>query len=736
MTLSRKLFTAAAAAALLVAVETKTWVQDHPGDFEKGNMKKLALRSDGRLRLAPEITELHDAGQPYLWAIVEDSKGNLYTSSGGPGSDRARIFQTDAKGKTRTLAEVPGAAIHALALDNKDQLFAATSPDGKVYRVTGAGRFEPYYDPKEKYIWAIAFNTAGHLFVATGDQGEIHRVTGPNQGKSFFKLDEAHARSMVVDRAGNLIIGTEPGGLVLRVSPAGEGFVVYQSTRREITALTLSKTDELYVAGVGAKTGAPPIPPPAITVATTPPPPGTTVNQAQPTQRIAVAPPTFAPPSMTVPGGSEVYKLDKDGAPLKIWSHASDIVYAIALDAQGLPWIGTGNKGVIHRIDTPYLSTQLASLAPTQVTAMISGRNGGIYAVTGNVGKLFRLGPGLEKEGSIESEVLDVGSFTNWGRLNAEGQSASAATLLFETRSGNLERPQKNWSAWAPIKEGRVTSPAARFLQWRAVLKGDGKGSPELKSVDVAYRAKNLPPRIEDVQGIPQNYKPPVNAIGLGVAPTPSLNLAPLGRNRPRPVNISPTIDLGSQPMNVTYAKGTIAARWLALDDNGDTLEYKLEIKGVNESTWKPLKDKLRDRAYFWDATAFPDGQYVVRLTATDQPDNPPGQGLSTSLESEPFTIDNAPPAISGLSAEAAGSSVNVRFKVKDALTVLQSVEYSINGGEWHWAEPTTRLTDSKEHDYQLQVERPGTGEVIVAVRASDANDNQSVEKTLLKADR
>ena len=719
----------AAATALLFAVETKTWVQDQPSDFEKGSLKKLAMRSDGRLRLAPEIAEVFDASQPYLWTLVEDSKGTLYASSGGPGTDKAKIFQIDAKGKSKTLAEVPGSAIHALALNAKDELFAATSPDGKVYKVAANGRVETYYDPKEKYIWALAFDATGNLFVATGDQGEIHRVTAANQGKIFFKLDEAHARAMVIDKQGNVIVGTEPGGLVLRVSPAGEGFVVYQSTRREITALALSKNDELYVAGVGSKQGSPMIPPPPPAAGVgMPPPSGAMVNQAQPTQRIAVAPPTFTAPNAVVPGGSEVYKLDREGAPLKIWSHASDVVYAIALDAQGVAWIGTGNKGAVHRIDTPYLSTLLASLAPTQVTAMVTSRQGGVYAVTGNVGKLFRLGPALEKEGSMESEVLDVGTFTTWGRLASEGTGAVA----FETRSGNLERPQKNWSPWASLKDGRVTSPAARFLQWRAVLRGDGKQSPELKSIDVAYRAKNLPPRIEDIQATPQNYKPPTGIVPVGTQ-TPMLNLPALGRNRQRTPQVQLAIDPGAQPMTVTYAKGMIGARWLAVDDNGDTLEYKVDMKGVNETTWKPLKDKTRDRAHSWDATAFPDGQYVLRVTATDQPDNAPGSGLTASLESEAFTIDNTPPAITGLTAEGSGNNLALKFRVKDALSLLQSVEYSINGGDWLWAEPTTRLTDSKEHEYQLQVERPGAGEVTVAVRAADVNANQAVEKTVVK---
>jgi len=61
-------------------------------------------------------------------------------------------------------------------------------------------------------------------------------------------------------------------------------------------------------------------------------------------------------------------------------------------------------------------------------------------------------------------------------------------------------------------------------------------------------------------------------------------------------------------------------------------------------------------------------------------------------------------------------------------------VEYSVDGGDWLIAEPTTKLTDSKEHDYQLLVPRAGSGETVVAVRATDSNDNVSVAKTVAKA--
>jgi hypothetical protein len=118
------------------------------------------------------------------------------------------------------VAEVDALEIHAIAVDSKDRVYFGTAPDGKVYRVTGNGKPEVFYDPKAKYIWALAFNSKGDLLVATGGvpngQGEIHKVTPDGKGSVFFKSDETHVRSMAIDANDNLIVGTEPGGLVLR----------------------------------------------------------------------------------------------------------------------------------------------------------------------------------------------------------------------------------------------------------------------------------------------------------------------------------------------------------------------------------------------------------------------------------------------------------------------------------------------------------------------------------------
>src|SRR5438874_1152272 len=83
------------------------------------------------------------------------------------------------------LAVLDGLEIHALAIDRNGQLYAATDPDGKVYKVSPGAKPQLFYDPHAKYIWALAFDSQGNLFVATGDKGEIHRVTPDAKGSIF-----------------------------------------------------------------------------------------------------------------------------------------------------------------------------------------------------------------------------------------------------------------------------------------------------------------------------------------------------------------------------------------------------------------------------------------------------------------------------------------------------------------------------------------------------------------------
>ena len=130
---------------------------------------------------------------------------------------------------------------------------------------------------------------------------------------------------------------------------------------------------------------------------------------------------------------------------------------------------------------------------------------------------------------------------------------------------------------------------------------------------------------------------------------------------------------------------------------------------------------------------AFPDGEYRVRITASDLPGNPPEQALHSTLDSEVFLIDNTPPHISGLAATHSGNKLTVHWKAVDAMSVIAKAEYSIDGGDWVVAAPTTRLSDSRELDYELTVDNIAAGEHTIAVRVQDEYDNQTAGKAVVR---
>jgi hypothetical protein len=424
-------------------------------------------------------------------------------------------------------------------------------------------------------------------------------------------------------------------------------------------------------------------------------------------------------------GGSEIYRVAPDGSPSRLWTSSNDLVYALAFDQRGRLLAGTGNRGNLYRIDSDYSYTRLLNLEPTQITGLLR-TPAGLYAATGNIGKVIAIGPELESSGTFESDVLDAGGFSYWGRISKEPETAGAT---FETRSGNLGRAQRNWSAWAPLNQGRVASPPARFLQYRATV----SGKAELSSVDVAYQMKNSAPVVAQIQITPPNYRfppPPAAAAIGGPASTLVLPTLSISTRRPAPSSGTPAESLSTPAL--TFQKGQIGARWLAEDDNGDTLRFRVEIRGVNETEWKLVRDKVREDYLSWDSTAYADGKYILRVTASDAPSNPSDQALAATRESDPFLIDNTPPEITCCNI-AGSSAATVQFHAKDALSNLSKAEYSVNGGDWMVVEPTTRLTDSSEHDYRITLAARPPGEITVAVRVEDEFANQAVAKTVLK---
>lgn len=748
------------------AERTRIWRQSSFAEFERGEARGVALRSDGTLVLAPRFTQFADPNLAYLWALAVDSRGRLYAAGGS----NARVLRYDASGTATTVFESQEMAAQALAIDSQDYLYVATSPDGRVYRIAPDGTSRVFFEPGTKYIWALALDRDGTLFVATGDRGEVFAVAPDGTGRVYYKTDETHVRSLAFDREGRLLIGTEPSGLILRIEKPAAGqteaeraFVIYETDRKEVTALVTDRSGNLFAASIGRKdprTPRPTLPTPAPTVPA-PTDPTVTATLQQPGSVVQIGPQQTAvqggptTPFPAIPGGSQVYRIAPDGAPEVIWSSETDLVYALGIGAEGRLLLGTGDRGVVLRIEHDEIFSHLAKTASAQVTGLARAANGAMFVATANPGKIFLLGPDYEVEGSFTSQVFDAQIFSHWGQLSWWGENGSTnGAVEFYVRSGNTSNPEKNWSPWSgPYRRAAgetVQVPPARFIQWRAVFRAhrqqpaDQAGeTPSLVWVNLAYLPKNMAPRIEAIAlqdpGVRvQGFTPPQQTTNLQPVPLrqpsrssrarTSVAVQPLLSTQP-PANPQPPSRRAEAPPQGFLQRGFQSVLWSAEDDNDDELVFTLYYRGEGEQNWKLLKDKVEQRYFTWDTTTMPDGAYYLKIVASDAPANPPDEALTAERISERFEVDNSPPEILNLSAAPQSPDVLLRFLARDSTSAVARAEYSLNAGEWTLLFPADRVTDSAQETYSLTLKNLPPGEHTVAVRVYDRFENTASAK-------
>ncbi|HEY4880319.1 MAG TPA: hypothetical protein VIH97_14455 [Candidatus Acidoferrales bacterium] len=750
------------APALVYAEHTRTWHESAYADFEKGTAKGVAIRSDGKLALAPKFAAFSDPNLAYLWTLRVDSRGRIY----GAGGSDAKVVRFDDPAKPTTVFEAPELSAQAIAFDAHDNLYVGTSPDGKIYKVTPDGQKSVFFEPKTKYIWALAIDSQGTLFAGTGDTGEIFAITPDGKGQVFYQSDERHARSLAFDAKGNLLVGTDPDGLILRIEPvrknatatpqAGQTFVIYETSKKEITALIADASGTIYAAAIGEKQRTAPAVPTLSGVLTPQqnapvvgqPASGATITlQAQgpaPTPQPVAAFSFF----QSTTGGSEVVKISPEGSPETVWTSREDLIFAMALETNGNVLLGTGNKGSIVELEKNRNYAKVASTAAAQVTSLIATPDGKILAGTANPGKVFTLGPGYESEGSFESDTFDAKIFSHWGRITwmGDGAGRAAANVAFYVRSGNTASPEKNWSAWSgPYKNGSGETagcPPARFVQWKVVFLGGTKpgsaaSSARVSWVDVAYQPENVAPVMDDI--VIQD--PGVRVQGFAAIPGgPGTPTAVQLRLPQRPgaqtfVNFGATADALQRMGRVDVTpqgfseKGYASVLWSAHDDNDDDLIFAVYYRGETENTWHLLKDKLAQRFYSWDSTTMPDGAYYLKITASDLPSNPPAQALTDERVSDRFEIANTPPRIENLRADAASNPVKVSFDGISSSVSIARAQYSVDAGDWLTVFPTGLLSDAPKEAYQIPLAGLTPGQHIISVQVSDRYENAAAAK-------
>jgi hypothetical protein len=706
------------------ASEPIIWETNSRTELMKGESRGVSVTDSGALILAPQFTQIFNTEQSYIWSSVADSVGNVYLGTGHDG----RIFRVTPDGKGGLFTDTNELDVTALAVGPDKSLYAGTSPDGKVYRIGSNGRADVYFDPPDKYIWSIVIMADGSLVVGTGDNGRIYRVRSPGANADssiLIDVDETHIISLAIDSKGNLIAGTDPSGFVLRISNDGKAFALFDSPLREIHDLATAPDGSIFALALSDTAATQ-----RASSGSGGPSSGQSGQSSNPMSGSMSMIEDASGSSANVGGQSSsrsrndisnarsaVFRILPDGGTDVLWSSTSVTAFAIAaqtLEGQSASrvLIGTSDKGRIISVTNDGRDTLLIQSTEGQISSFIvSGRD--IYAASSNQGKLFRLGNQQTDQGTFESTVRDTKLVASWGRIWWRG----TGDVELQTRSGNTERPDTTWSDWSPPyrdSSGSVSSPRARFIQWRAVLKRSVRGETRVEDVSLAYLPRNVAPEIISITTLP---------VGVGLQPAIQMQTDP----NIEASGLDPSLfgAVASVPPRRIYQQGAVSLQWQAEDRNDDVLEYAVYYRALNESNFHPLKDKLKDTFYTVDGATLADGRYLFKVVASDAPKNPVGQALTGERISEPVDVDNSPPMIKALGdPQISGNRVRVSFMVEDATGMIKRAEVSIDGANWVGIFPEDGIADSSRESYVVDQTITGTGEHTISLRGFDASGN------------
>ena len=766
----------------LYAVTPGSWQNQSEADFATGEFEKTAVNSRGEVSLTRAVKVLVEAKDaPVVVSAVAVVGKDLYAASGADGD----IYKVTGE-KAAKFATVPGTIVACLTPSGKTLLAGTGGKGAGIYSVAADGRVakgkvtKVWSDPAVHYVWAIAIGDKGVLYAATSPKATVFEIK-EGKGKALYEISK-HARnilSLAVGAGGKLYAGTDRKGLVLEIDLQRKaGRVILDAAEKEIAAIIPDADGGLFVATSDAakasadgkmkptptKTGKSAAPkakairrpagkvggkpetrpakpagkaaPAAKTNAKSAPKKGkaqatagkekqkkkpdakakTTARKTSVSSRKRSGPPPAVLRSMsrsrrsTSSGrptrgpspsgrGNAVYYIQSNGLVRTIFRKPVTILAMVNLN--GTLLLGTGNGGAIYRVSLDGdVSTKLADTDARQVTSLAVMGDGRIAFATANKGSVATLGAAPAPEGTFTSKVMDAKQIAQWGTHSGRASVPPGTKATFATRSGNLSKADEaTWSPWSPEKPLAddylpIRSPAGRFLQYRLKLTSRGKASPVVHGVHLIYQVGNLAPALSAVT----------------VKSTASRDSRSRGTTGPK-----------------SYRHIAIAAR----DPNGDKISFTVEYRPLGGANWIRIGKDLTKPVHVWDTRTVGDGDYEIRVTASDKPANPPAQAMEAARIAEPVRVDNTPPVLKLLAARAQGKIVSVRGQVADATSRLAAIRYAVDSAEkWVAVLPTDGISDSRSERFSFEIDDLKPGPHGVTVQARDLYGNVGTQST------
>jgi sugar lactone lactonase YvrE len=687
----------------VVGRQAQIWRQDSLQGFALGKLNNATITSSNELRLSLSLKPLADSTSSYIWCLAQDKSGTLYAGTGDDGI----VYKVDQNGNMTPYSRTGELEVTALAYDSgSGHLYAGTSPHGAIFDIGPDGKGNKVGTVGDKYVTSLAIDDVRSLmYIATGGgSGDIYTFSLRQKiaPKQFFVSPETHLLSVAVDVAGTIYAGGSPDGVIYSITPGGVAKVIYESAQPNITALAVDGSGTVYAG--------------------------------------------------TSPEGI-IYKITPNssanfGADVKVLSaRPKSGISSLDVDAVGNVWASAGDS--IYYVDSD--DTTYTYAAPSDVTllSLLVGQDGSVYAGTGNTASIYRLGivPNDKSayDGDYTSPVHDALRPSQWGTITWNAISPSGTSLVLQTRTGDVSKPDQTWSDWSTnftTPSGQtITSPPARYIQYRVLFSSTNpevrsSAMPRLTSVSIYYLTRDQPPIVSVTAPVSGDFLSGTSTLHWSAIDpdhdtlsydlyysADGKNYLPLPRN---PTTIGP-----ATPDQVSQLKQDL--------DKHPEIPLAVRTQMLQQATAGSAAgasaNHVTSNSLDWNTRSVPDGQYKIKVIASDYQSNPvdsrTGEGYS-----QPFLIVNTPPTLT-LTASATvinpDKTISLQGIASSKLAFVTAVQYQVDKSkDLYSAAPDQGIFDSTTAPFTIHTLPLSSGPHTLTVTALDEANNASSVSTLV----
>jgi hypothetical protein len=428
-------------AASSYAVGTRYLTLDKEADFKGGDLKGVAVDSRGAVRAGLNLGALPVAQANSIWAALPQKDGSVLLGTGNEG----KLYKVQA-GAVTLVAETKALAVTSLVSAWGGTVAVGTLPDGKVLKLERGKLAELATLKGAEHVFALAFDAKNNaLYAATGPEGKLFRITQQGNAQVYFDAEEQHLMSVAVGPDGAVYAGASDKAKLYKITGPGRATVLYDFGRTEVRGVAVGPKGDVYAIANELKTG--------FTV------------PAKPARTQEGAPAAPIAPVAKAKGKGTLYHFTPDGLPDRLYDNDDEHFTSLALGDDGRAYVGTGVEGRVYAVDRAGRVALVADTDERQVGALVLA--GATRLVASSDPAVLHPLKGIGGPDAVwTSKVFDAGLRARFGRMAWEASGkVQLSTRTGNTK--DPDDTWSDWSRDTDAP-GPVASPPARFFQVRA----------------------------------------------------------------------------------------------------------------------------------------------------------------------------------------------------------------------------------------------------------------------------